>query len=82
MCLNFWSHIPLGSQTVNRQLQWSLNGGESSERHPGRRGWMGIREGFLEEVTPELSQEHLQPRDSESESLLAFCALSVYFASL
>lgn len=68
----------VGSQTVSRQ--WNLIGSESSEGHPRRLGWMGFREGFLVEVTSELSQEQLH--DSGSENPLKFCALSIYFASL
>lgn len=41
-----------GSQLVNGQLPWILIRGEG---HPRRLGWMGFREGFLEEVTPDLS---------------------------
>lgn len=41
---------------------------------------MSFREGFLEEEMFELSPDHLH--NSESESLLKFCALNIYFAFL
>lgn len=51
-CPTFRSTGWQGSQLVSGQLPWILIRGEG---HPRRLGWMGFREGFLEEVTPDLS---------------------------
>ena len=62
MRLTFWSTGWWGSQLVDGKLPWILIRGEG---HPRRLGWMGFREGFLEEVTPDLSQEHLHKAESK-----------------